>query len=124
MYNKNILIVDDDQGLLRLLETNLTSSGFQVCTANNGEQGMQMAQERRPDLIILDVLMPSIKGRQVCTQLKSSPETKDIPIIFLTAKNSPDDVKAEIEAGAVAHLTKPINTQKLLAEVKNALGLK
>ncbi len=123
MANKNILIVDDDRGLLKLLNANLSSSGFEVQICDSGEEGLKLANQNKPDLVILDVLMPRMKGREVCVKLKSNSDTKDIPVIFLTSKDSPDDIQAAKDMGAVALLTKPVNAQKLLAEVKTVLGL-
>ena len=121
MY-KNILIIDDDKGLLKLLSTSLTTNGFKISTAENGEAGLEAAKRDRPDLIILDVLMPGIKGREVCARLKSEEATKDIPVIFLTSKKSQDDIKAEMELGALTHFTKPVDSKKLLKELKKILS--
>ena len=119
-----MLVIDDDRGLLKMISSGLEIHGFHVWTASDGEGGIKLAKAKKPDLIILDVLLPGMKGRQVCAKLKADTDTKDIPVIFLTAKDSPDDVLAEIEAGALGHLTKPVNSQKLLLEVKNILGIK
>ena len=81
-----------------------------------------MALDQRPDLIILDVIMPGIKGRELCTKIKSYEVLKNIPVVFLTAKDSDDDIKAELDAGAVTHLTKPIDSAKLVTVVKSILG--
>ena len=121
--SKNILIIDDDRGLVKMISSCLLSAGFAVWAADSGETGLTLARQNKPDLIILDVLLPKLKGREVCAKLKADGETRDIPVIFLTAKDSPDDVVAELEVGAVAHLTKPVNTQLLLAEVKNVLKI-
>ncbi len=107
-----------------MISSDLEANGFKVWTAPEGESGIKLARSRKPDLIILDVLLPGMKGRQICAKLKEDPDTKDIPVIFLTAKDSPDDVLAEIQAGALGHLTKPVNSQKLLIEVRNILGIK
>ena len=119
--NKNILIIDDDKGLLRILSSNLETEGCKVLVAETGEEGLKIAQAEKPDIILLDVILPGLKGREVCAQLKENRDTKDIPVIFLTAKDSPDDVKAEMEIGAVAHLTKPVDSRKLVAEIKHIL---
>ncbi len=118
---KKILVVDDDRGFLKLMKVNLSSHGFEVLTADTGEQGLDLARRYRPNLIILDVILPKIKGREVCARLKKEPQTQNIPVVFLTAKNSPDDVKAELELGAVSHFTKPLNFSKVLAEIKHIL---
>ncbi len=120
---KCILVVDDDRALLKMVRSGLMYQGYDVHTASSGEKGLRTAQQKKPDLIILDVLLPGIKGREVCSRLKEDNETKDIPIVFLTAKNSPDDVRAELEAGAIAHLTKPVSIQGLVNEIQKILGV-
>ncbi|OGX07967.1 MAG: hypothetical protein A2Z88_04725 [Omnitrophica WOR_2 bacterium GWA2_47_8] len=119
---KSILLVDDDPAILKTLKSALLSSGYSVLTAASGEKGLQVAKNQKPDLILLDVLLPGIKGREVCIKLKNAPETSRIPVMFLTAKDSPDDVEAEIKAGGLAHITKPVNTSKLLEEIRKAIG--
>lgn len=121
--HKKILIVDDDKGLLKVVRAHLMGYGFEVITADSGEKGIQLAQRKRPNLIILDVLLPGIKGREVCARLKKDKNTRRMPVMFLTAKDSPDDVKAEMDAGAVTHLTKPVDPQELISEVKKVLDL-
>ncbi len=121
--HKRILIIDDDRGLLKLMKVNLASQGYDVLTADTGEKGIEAAKRERPDLIILDVILPGIKGREVCARLKNDARTKDIPVIFLTAKNSPDDIKAELELGATSHITKPLDSSETLNEVRKILHL-
>lgn len=122
IHMKKVLIVDDDVSIHKMLEPNLTSNGYHVISAKTGEEGLQMAQENKPDIIILDVILPGMKGRAVCANLKNNPSTKEIPVLFLTSKDSPDDVQAELEAGGIGHLTKPINPQYLVAQIKRLLG--
>lgn len=119
---KRILIVDDDKGLLKMVRASLMYKGYEVYTAATGEKGLQTAKRKRPNLIILDVILPGIKGREVCSLLKEAAETREIPVIFLTAKASPDDVRAEMEVGAISHITKPVNSQQLLVEIRKILG--
>lgn len=121
--SKKILIVDDDPGVHFIIAPILAKEGFNVTSARNGEQGLQLALSTRPDLVILDVIMPgSIKGRELCAKIKAYDVLKDTPVIFLTAKDSEDDIKAELDAGAVTHLTKPIDSTQLLTVIKNILG--
>ena len=119
---KSILVVDDDTSLLKTIRQILISSGYSVLSATTGEKGLQIAKNQRPDLIILDVLLPGMKGREVCSKLKAEDRTRKIPVIFLTAKDSPDDVKAELAVGGLSHLTKPLNSKALLAEIKKTIG--
>lgn len=120
---KKILIVDDDPAVHFIIAPILAKEGFSVTSARNGEQGLQLALSTRPDLIILDVIMPgSIKGRELCAKIKAYDVLKSTPVIFLTAKDSDDDIKAELDAGAVTHLTKPIDPTQLLTVIKNILA--
>ena len=121
---QSVLVIDDDETITKTIRPVLISNGFSVLSASTGEDGLRIAREQKPDLILLDVIMPGIKGRDVCKKLKDDIRTKNIPVIFLTAKNSEDDVQAELEAGAVAHLTKPVDYQMLLEKLSNILGKK
>ncbi len=121
--SKKILLVDDDPGIHLVTVPILTKAGYMVVSAKTGEQGLQLALNERPDLIILDVIMPGIKGRELCTKIKAYQVLEHTPVIFLTSKNSPDDIKAELEAGAVTHLTKPVNPKDLLDVVGSILGI-
>ena len=117
-----ILIIDDDKSLQMMLKTVLASNGFEVVSTFSGEEGLTLAKSEKPDFIILDVIMPGIKGREVCRRLKSDPETKGVPVLFLTSKDSEDDVAAELQAGAVGHVTKPVNSMSLVRKIKHILG--
>jgi CheY-like chemotaxis protein len=119
---KKILLVDDDPGVHFIATPILTKAGYILVSARHGEQGLQLALNERPDLIILDVIMPGIKGRDLCAKMKSYEVLKHIPVVFLTAKDSKDDIKAELDAGAVTHLTKPIDPVQLTSVVKGILG--
>ncbi len=119
---KRILLVDDDPGMHLVVVPILTKAGYTVFSAKNGEQALHVALDERPDLIILDVIMPGIKGRDLCKKIKAYDVLKNIAIVFLTAKHSEDDVRAELEAGAITHLTKPVNPADLLKTVAGILG--
>ncbi len=119
---KSILVVDDDEGIQMTLKRVLLDHGYSVLSATSGERGIQVASAQRPDLILLDVILPGMKGRAVCAKLKEDEKTKDIPVLFLTAKDSPDDIQAEISAGAIGHMTKPVAPKVLLSEIKRILG--
>jgi DNA-binding response OmpR family regulator len=105
-----------------MIQKILLPKGYSVLAAQTGEKGIQVAKLQKPDLIILDVILPGIKGRDVCVRLKEDEETKSIPVIFLTAKDSPDDIKAELATGGLTHLTKPVHARTLIAEIKKVLG--
>ncbi len=118
---KSILVVDDDEGFLKTVSRMLLPRGYSVLTATTGERGIQIAKFQKPDLIILDVILPGIKGREACAILKENELTRNIPVIFVTAKDSPDDVAAEMAVGGDSHLLKPIDAKTLLTAVKSCL---
>jgi two-component system alkaline phosphatase synthesis response regulator PhoP len=121
LSKQTILVVDDEQDLLDLIEYNLKKEGFKVLKAENGEQGIQAAYEHKPNLVLLDIMMPKMGGIEVCDHMRSDPELKHIPIIFLTARS---DEKTEIEGldkGADDFITKPISTTKLMSRIKAVL---
>ena len=120
--SKKILLVDDDPGMHLIVVPILSKAGYSVLSAKNGEQALHLALNERPDLILLDVIMPGIKGRDLCKKIKAYDVLKNIAVIFLTAKNSQDDIQAELEAGAVTHLTKPVNPTDLLKTVEGIIG--
>jgi len=122
MPQKKILLVDDDPSVHLLVVPILTKAGYMVVSAKNGEQALHLALGERPDLIILDVIMPGIKGRDLCKKIKAYDVLKDKAVIFLTAKDSDDDIEAEMEVGALTHLTKPVNADVLLKTVKGCIG--
>jgi len=118
-----ILIVDDVPSNVLLLKILLTNEKFQVCTANNGNQCIEVAKQEHPDLILLDVMMPDISGFDAATVLKKDDETKETPIIFLTALNSPSDLVKGFEVGANDFLTKPFNKEELVIRVMHQISL-
>ena len=118
---KSILVIDDDEPLLKTLRPILMTHGYSVLTANSGEEGLQVARAQKPDLIILDVILPGIKGRDVCKILKADPVTRNIPVIFLTVKDSKDDILAEKEVGGASHITKPIRIKPLVLTIQDVL---
>jgi len=121
-WNRSILVVDDDEMISKTVRPILFSYGFSVLTAGTGEEGLQVARSQMPDLILLDVILPGLKGREVCEKLKEDPLTKEVPIIFLTSKDSPEDVEAEKKVGSAGHLTKPVNAKTLMAMIQDILG--
>ena len=92
-----ILIVDDTKDILLVVSRRLESWGYETFTAESGEEGLRIAAEQVPDLILLDIMMPKMKGRDVCTKLKADPKTANIPVIFLTALGLPDHDKAGLD---------------------------
>ena len=118
-----ILVVDDVVSNVLLLKILLTNEKFQVLTANNGTSCIEMAKSQHPDLILLDVMMPDISGFDTAVILKKEAATADIPIIFLTALNSPSDLVHGFQVGANDFLTKPFNKEELIMRVMHQISL-
>lgn len=118
---EKILIVDDEMDTLSLVAMMLESKGYQIVTAWNGEKALQIAQQERPNLILLDTMMPGMDGFEVTRQLRQSKATQDIPIIIFSAKTGIDDRVQGLESGADAYLTKPISARELIAHIKAVL---
>lgn len=116
---KKILVVDDEPAQLRLAEQVLQSNGYQVLLANTGQESLRMVVDQKPDLVILDVMMPGIDGWQTCSCIR---ELTDIPVIMLTGKRTgEDDIVRGLECGADEYLAKPLGNRELLARVRSAL---
>lgn len=122
--NWTVLVIDDDLTFVKLVRSHFMKHGLNVISAENGENGIEMAKRWKPNLIILDVILPGMKGRSVCAKLKEDSQTQDIPVMFVTFKNSLDDISAEMELGAVMHLTKPVDYKLLYEQVIKILGKK
>jgi two-component system alkaline phosphatase synthesis response regulator PhoP len=118
---EQILIVDDEEDLLELVRYNLSKEGYRVTCVATGEEAMKAARSQLPDLIVLDLLLPSVDGLEVCKLLKGDPKTKHIPIVMLTAKSEESDVVTGLELGADDYITKPFSPRVLLARIKAAL---
>jgi two-component system alkaline phosphatase synthesis response regulator PhoP/two-component system response regulator VicR len=110
---RRILVVDDEPNIRRLIELHLSGAGYQVLTACDGEEALAAVEGRRPDLIVLDVMMPGPDGFQVLETLKGDPETADIPVLMLTAKDGDDQIRHGWRTGADMYLTKPFNPEEL-----------
>ena len=120
-----ILVVDDYAENVELLQELLVSSGYDVTTAYDGEEALKKVKAQIPDLILLDIMMPKLDGYQVCEALRAKEETKEIPIIFVTAKTEVKDwTHAIFNVGVNSYITKPINPKKLLDKVKSVLKMK
>lgn len=119
-----VLIVDDIPENLQVLGNILISKGLDVGFATNGAEALENVKFNPPDLILLDIMMPGMNGYEVCVKLKENSSTRDIPVIFLTAKTQPEDIIKGFEVGAVDYVTKPFNSGELLARVTTQLELK
>ncbi len=115
--SKKILVVDDSPTDLRLMSIPLKAKGYEVSTAADGEEALVKAMQIQPSLVILDVVMPKKNGFQVCRQLKSTPETKQIKVILLSSKNQQSDRFWGLKQGADVYLTKPFLEEELLGHV-------
>ena len=120
----SVLIVDDTPKNLQVLGSVISREGYRVAAATHGVQALEMVGVIRPDLILLDIMMPEMDGFEVCRRLQASAETRDIPVIFLTARSESEDIVKGFEVGAVDYLTKPFNTAELVARVRSHLELK
>ena len=119
-----ILIVDDNPQNLDIFQTRLAAQGYEILTASDGEEALAVAREKRPDLILLDIMMPKLNGIEVCRRLKGDSSLPFMPIIMVTAKADPKDVVAGLEAGADEYLAKPVDQTALVARVKSMLRIK
>jgi DNA-binding response OmpR family regulator len=121
MAKKKILVIDDMPNIVTMVKARLEASGYEVITALDGQQGLTYASAENPDLIILDIVMPAGGGYSVYTRLKMSPKTRSVPVIFLTAKDKPEDVARAYKLGAEYFVKKPYKPEMLLGTVKKVL---
>jgi CheY-like chemotaxis protein len=122
MPAKRILICDDDPVILRLLQVNLELEGYEVLQAHHGEEAVEIATAERPDLVILDIMMPRLDGYQTAERLKSQDETKEIPVVFVSAKAQQSDIDKGKSYGVADYLTKPFDPTDLLEIVERLVG--
>ena len=115
---RKILAVDDDRTITVLLKKYLEKNGYEVTAMNEASEGLEFAITRKPDLIILDVMMPIINGFNFCRLIKAEEDSKDIPVILLTSRNKLKDIEIGLEMGAEAYLIKPLNIEELLKTIK------
>jgi two-component system phosphate regulon response regulator PhoB len=113
-----ILVVEDEAALVTLLRYNLEREGFEVIEANDGEEALLLARERKPDLVLLDWMLPLLSGIEVCRQLRRLPETRSVPIIMLTARGEEGDKLRGLDSGADDYVTKPFSPSELIARVR------
>ena len=119
---KRVLLVEDDRFLRRVHEVGLRKHGFTVLTAVDGEEGLQVARAERPDLILLDMVMPKLQGFEVLRMLKAEPATASIPVIVLSSLGSQGDMQAALDCGAAAYLVKSnLGAQELVRKIQETL---
>ena len=122
MAKGRILVVDDEIYIVHILDFSLGMEGYEVITALDGEQALEKARSEKPDLIVLDIMMPKLDGYETCKRLKADPETKDVPVILLSAKGRNVDQKVGFEVGADDYITKPFSPRKLVERINAILG--
>ncbi len=120
----SILVVDDNPMNLKMVASILKPLGYRLAMANSGEKAIQFATEKKPDLILMDVMMPEMDGYEACEKIKANPSTSDIPIIFLTAKNDITDLVKGFQSGGADFVSKPFKAEEILARIKNLLLVK
>jgi two-component system, OmpR family, alkaline phosphatase synthesis response regulator PhoP len=119
---KRVLVVDDDRVIQQLLEVNLQLEGYDVvATASDGSEALEKISDLKPDLVILDIMMPKMDGLEVCRRLRQDPETAKIPVILLSARAQDLDIREGLDIGASAYLTKPFDPVELLEVVGRLL---
>ena len=119
--NANILIADDEPNQLELMSFNLSNAGYSIIKATNGKEAIELIENHSPDLIILDWMMPKMSGIDVCRTLRSRPETKQIPIIILSARSEDSDKSLGLDTGADDYISKPFSPKELISRVKTLL---
>ncbi len=122
--SSRILIVDDNQQNCELLEAYLSGEGYQIDVAYDGVTTLERVGSEQPDLILLDIMMPKLSGYEVCQQLKQRDDTRNIPVIMVTALNEVADIEKAVKAGADDFLTKPVNKLELTTRVRSLLRVR
>ena len=122
MSKGRILVVDDEIYIVHILDFSLGMEGYEVLTALDGEQALERLKSDKPDLIVLDIMMPKVDGYEVCRAIKANPETQHIPVILLSAKGRNVDQKMGFDVGADDYITKPFSPRKLVERINALLG--
>jgi len=119
---KKVLIIEDAKHVVMMLESRLRANGYEVISAYDGQQGLERAQKEKPDLIIMDIMLPKLTGDEVCKKLKQDKELATIPIIVLTALARRQDIKLAEQLGVDAYITKPFMPDVLLSKIRELIG--
>jgi DNA-binding response OmpR family regulator len=120
---KKVLIIEDYPATSKMIAEILAMEGIATMIEPEGRRGLDLAAKEKPDLILLDIMLPTMSGLEICSNLKTNPETKNIPVIMVSVKASDEDIKAGLAKGANDYLSKPFDLFKLVAVVKKQLGL-
>lgn len=121
MTKKRILIVDDEPDIVQTIQFHLETGGFECLVASDGEEALSFVKRNEPDLIILDVMLPKTNGYQICRELKRNPETRNIPVVMLSAKSQQSDQFWGKEVGATDYITKPFEMEELMEKIRGFL---
>lgn len=121
MANLKILVVDDEPDVVSMVERTLRAEGFDVITAYDGIGALDVVSSEKPDLILLDIMMPMISGYEVCQQIKANPQTQHIPVVCISSAHTPDARAQSLRAGAATLVTKPFMPNELIAQIKRHL---
>ena len=124
MSKETVLIVDDEESILKLVKYNLENEGYRTATAASGESALSQAFEIKPDIIVLDLMLPGLNGLEVCRLLSKDERTSSIPVLMLTARSDDSDIIEGLEAGADDYITKPFSPKILIARLKTVLRRK
>jgi two-component system, OmpR family, alkaline phosphatase synthesis response regulator PhoP len=122
MSKGKVLVVDDEIYIVHILDFSLGMEGYEVITALDGEQALERMKAEKPDLVVLDIMMPKLDGYEVCKAIKSNPTTKQTPVILLSAKGRNVDQKLGFDVGADDYITKPFSPRKLVERINQLLG--
>ncbi len=118
---RKVLVIDDEPGIIEIIETNLEGDGFEVISASNGKEGLEKIKNEAPELVVLDVMMPEMDGWEVLRSIEQDPNTAGLPVIMLTAKAADEDYIHGLEEGAVEYITKPFLPLELANRIKITL---
>jgi len=124
MSEKTVLIIEDEEDAAELFAEMMRVSGFRVLKTSKSAPALSMIADNKPDVVLLDIMMPEVSGLDILRQMRSNPNLANIPVIVVTAKTMPTDIKNGMEAGASTYLTKPVGYYDLKEAVERALGLK
>lgn len=122
MPKKKILIVEDEESLLKLESILLTSKGFEVIGVSNGKAALEAVEQDAPDLVLLDIMLPEMDGFEVCKHIKQNPATRQIPVIMLTAKKTREDMERGREVGADCYITKPFKSAMVIETIQRYMS--
>lgn len=121
MSQKSILVVEDEVDISQLIKRSLSLKQFDILVAHSGTEALGIIEKTKPDLILLDIMMPDMDGFEVCRQIKANSNSKDIPVVFLTVRSNQEDMIKGKDAGAIGYITKPFDPFKLSEEVEKLL---